>query len=105
MPSYLNVPEVKEYGSKVVDRPKVMLLLGERLVAIIDNGEYQLAEDVTAPEALKRLHSDVARKVWTNISLYVVEKDDMEKGNLTGGCRFNMDDTPVRDPGKWLCPR
>ena len=108
MPSYLNVPAVKTYGVRV---PKMtggqayVIPRDRRLIAIVDNREYQLAEDITTVEARERLYNDLERMIWTNISLYAVKEDDIRNGKMTGGCRFQMDDTPVLDPGKWLCPR
>jgi len=107
MPRHLAVSAVQREGTAVgdwaatrgslpPDRPQVPN--GACLVAVVNNGEWQSAVDVTYPGYYERLVRRCAEGVWRAMSLYLV--DGERAVALEDGRRVLMDGTPIRDPGR-----
>jgi hypothetical protein len=73
---------------------------GSCLVAVVNNGEWQSAVDVTYPDYYARIRRRCEEGVWRAMSLYLLEEE--RAAGLEDGRRYLMDGTPVRDPGRAL---
>jgi hypothetical protein len=110
MPRYLAVSAVQREGTPVgtwtasaggatpPDHPAVPE--GSCLVAVVNNGAWQSALDVTYPGYYARLRRRWEEGVWQAMSLYLVDEERAAK--IEDGRRALMDGTPVRDPGRAL---
>jgi hypothetical protein len=110
MPRYLAVAAVRREGAPVgawsasaggaapPDHPAVPS--GSCLVAVVDNGSWQSALDVTYPDYYARLRRRCEEGLWRAMSLFLI--DEERAAHLEDGRRALMDGTPVRDPGRAL---
>jgi hypothetical protein len=110
MPRYLAVAAVQHEGRPVGTwsaaaadasppaRPAVPR--GSCLVAVVNNGEWQSAIDVTYADYYARLRRRCGEGVWRALSLYLVDEERARQ--IEDGRRVLMDGTPVRDPGRAL---
>jgi hypothetical protein len=71
-----------------------------RLVAVVNNGEWQSAMDVTHQEFYARLRRRCDEGVWHAMSLYLL--DEERAAQIEDGRRVLMDGTPIRDPHRVL---
>ena len=71
---------------------------GRRLVAVVHNGAWQLALDVTAPSVYQRLHRRYREGVWTAMELFLI--DEIRATEIEDGRRVLMNGEPVKDPGR-----
>ena len=98
MARYLNVVVVRELGRRLeqgavacADHPLVPE--GDRLVAVVHNGEWQSAVDVTYPAALERLRRRCAEGIWREMELYLLDEERARESE--DGRRFLMSGLPV----------
>jgi hypothetical protein len=68
---------------------------GFRLIAVVNNGDWQSAIDVTHPSYFARIRRRCAERVWTEMALYLV--DEERAGQIEDGRRIQMNGMPVRD--------
>jgi hypothetical protein len=71
---------------------------GQVLVAVVDNGTWQQARDVSHRTAYDALYRRVADGVWRRMSLYLI--DAARALEIEDGRRMLMDGRPVPDPGR-----
>jgi hypothetical protein len=71
---------------------------GQVLVAVVDNGTWQQARDVSHPTAYGALYRRRAEGVWRRMSLYLI--DAQRAAEIEDGRRTLMDGRPVPDPGR-----
>lgn len=69
---------------------------GSCLVAVVNNGEWQSAIDVTHPSFFDRVRSRYESGVWHEMALYLV--DEQKAARIEDGRRILMNGLPVRDP-------
>lgn len=111
MPRYLAVTSVQQEGRPIdigndasvqdaapFDQPAVPS--GTRLVAVVNNGEWQAAIDVTHPDFYARLRRRCDEGVWQAMSLYLV--DEERAAQIEDGRRVLMNGKAVPDPGRVL---
>lgn len=70
---------------------------GDRLVAVVNNGEWQAALDVTHPDAFARLSRRCRDGIWREMRLYLLGEERAVQ--LEDGRRVLMNGEPVKDPG------
>jgi hypothetical protein len=103
MPRYLAVAPVQAEGIPVAlgagDAGTTQLFRvqpGQRLVAVVNNGSWQTALDVTFPENLERLMCRCRDGIWRELKLYLLPE---ERANEIGdGRRATMAGEPVHEP-------
>lgn len=71
---------------------------GTRLVAVVNNGEWQTAMDVTHRDAFERLLRRCRNGVWREMQLYLL--DEERAAQIEDGRRVLMNGEPVKDPGR-----
>lgn len=71
---------------------------GIRLVAVVNNGEWQAAVDVTYPDVYQRIGRRYQQGIWKAMDLYLI--DESRAIQIEDGRRVTMDGRPVRDPGR-----
>jgi hypothetical protein len=101
MPRYLAVVPVQNEGREIAGTPPaepVAVAPDARLVAIVDNGSWQLAQDVTDAAAYRALRRRHEEGVWQRMRLFVL--DATRADALEDGRRVRMDGMPVPDPGR-----
>jgi hypothetical protein len=101
MPLYLAVGAVLAEGEPVPvpsDVSKLPMSPGRRLVAVVHNGEWQSALDVSHPASYERLRQRVTEGVWHGLRLYSLSAERALE--LADGRRVTMDGLPVPDPGR-----
>lgn len=69
-------------------------------VAVVHNGIWQVALDVTHPDALGRLLRRRCEGVWRGLRLFAIQAD--RAGQIEDARRVLMDGRPVQDPGRRL---
>lgn len=106
MARHLNVVSVQSEGRKLAcwtaadgasgpaDRPDIPD--GCRLVAVVNNGEWQSAIDVTHASFFERIRRRCIERVWTEMALYVIDEDRAVQ--IEDGRRILMNGLPVREP-------
>jgi hypothetical protein len=106
MARHLHVISVQNEGRKLAswscddasapaDSPEIPE--GFRLIAVVNNGEWQSAIDVTHPSYFERIRRRCAERVWTEMALYLIDEDRAAK--IEDGRRILMNGMPVRDTG------
>jgi hypothetical protein len=105
MSRYLAVRAVQDEGTRIAGpEPATVAPLppdvppGQVLVAVVDNGTWQQARDVSHRGAYDALYRRVAEGVWRRMSLYLI--DAMRAAEIEDGRRTLMDGRPVPDPGR-----
>jgi hypothetical protein len=78
------------------DLPKIPE--GRRLVAVVNNGDWQSALDVTFPTVYQRLHRRYRDGTWKAMDLYLI--DEHRAAQIEDGRRVLMNGQPVQDPGR-----
>ncbi len=76
MGTYLGVRAVERLGKPVYShssRPEIPS--GQRLIAVMDNGLYKIAPDVTRPSEYKEFYDCYAQGQWIEMHLYLLEED------------------------------
>jgi hypothetical protein len=71
---------------------------GSRLVAVVNNGEWQSAVDVTYPAAYQTLCRRHQEGIWKAMDLYLIDERRAEQ--IEDGRRVTMNGQPVKDPGR-----
>jgi hypothetical protein len=101
MPLYLSVPGVQAEGTPMPVPPDTIdpsVPPGQRMIAVVNNGEWQSALDVSHPDTYHRLRKRVAEGVWSDLRLYSL--DEQRALALADGRRTTMQGQPVPDPGR-----
>ena len=68
---------------------------GSRLIAVVNNGEWQSAIDVTHSSFFERIRRRCIERVWTEMALYLIDEDRAVQ--IEDGRRILMNGLPVRD--------
>jgi hypothetical protein len=71
---------------------------GSRLVAVVNNGEWQSAVDVTYPAVYQRISRRYQEGIWKAMDLYLI--DERRADQIEDGRRVTMNGQPVKDPGR-----
>lgn len=110
MARYLAVVAVQTEGRKAVppgagDKPEhdvpsdpPRIPEGKRLVAVVNNGEWQSALDVTFPTAYHSVYRRYRAGTWKVMELFLI--DEQRAAQIEDGRRVLMDGQPVQDPGR-----
>jgi hypothetical protein len=69
---------------------------GQRLVAVVNNGSWQVALDVTFPENLERIMRRRSDGVWQELELYLLPEERVAE--ISDGRRSTMAGEPVQEP-------
>lgn len=105
MARHLHVVAVQSEGRKLAcwtasDRGSAIaapdIPAGSCLVAVVNNGEWQSAIDVTHPSFFDRVCSRYMDGIWHEIALYLIDED--RAARIEDGRRILMNGLPVRDP-------
>ena len=103
MARYLAVPAVRELGRCIgIGRPDAgdapAVPRGERLVAVVNNGEWQSALDVTFPTSYHSVYRRYREGTWKAMELFFI--DEHRAAQIEDGRRVLMSGQPVQDPGR-----
>jgi hypothetical protein len=104
MARYLAVVTVQTEGRRIpppaLDRPDLppSIPVGSRLVAVVNNGEWQSALDVTFPAVYEKVHRRHQEGTWKAMDLYLI--DARRADEIEDGRRVLMNGQPVKDPGR-----
>jgi hypothetical protein len=71
---------------------------GSRLVAVVNNGEWQSAVDVTYPAVFQKVDRRYQDGIWKAMDLYLI--DAQRADQIEDARRVTMDGQPVKDPGR-----
>jgi hypothetical protein len=103
MPRYLAVAPVRAEGIPVTlgagDSGTALSLgvpSGQRLIAVVNNGSWQTALDVTFPQNLERIMRRCRDGVWSELVLYLLPEERAVE--IADGRRATMAGEPVHDP-------
>jgi hypothetical protein len=103
MPRYLTVAPVLAEGIPVpLDAgyaetvPPLPAPPGQRLVAVVNNGSWQTALDVTFPANLEQIKRRCHDGVWGDLALYLIPEE--RAAELGDGRRATMAGEPVHEP-------
>jgi hypothetical protein len=100
MPRYLAVAPVRAEGVPVKLGAGTAHLLaappGKRLIAVVNNGSWQAALDVTFAESLERIMRRCSDGVWRDLALYLLPEE--RAAELGDGRRATMTGEPVQEP-------
>lgn len=104
MARYLAVVPIQTEGTRVPfdtggatgDRPSVPP--GTRLVAVVNNGEWQSALDVTFPSAYETLRQRCRVGVWKEMQLYLISEE--RSYEIEDARRVLMNGQPVPEPSR-----
>ena len=83
-------------GDGLLVPPKVPA--GSRLVAVVNNGEWQSALDVTHPSVYQKVYRRHQEGIWNKMDLYLI--DERRADQIEDGRRVMMNGQPVQDPGR-----
>jgi len=78
------------------DLPKIPA--GSRLVAVVNNGQWQSALDVTYPSVYQKVCRRHREGTWKAMDLYLI--DERRANQIEDGRRVMMNGQPVQDPGR-----
>jgi hypothetical protein len=101
VPLYLSVAGVQAEATPIptpADTADPAVPAGLRMIAVVNNGAWQSALDVSYPETYRRLRRHVAEGVWQDLQLY--QLDEQRALALADGQRATMQGQPVPDPGR-----
>jgi hypothetical protein len=103
MPRYLAVAPVRAEGTPVTlgagDSETALSLgvpCGQRLIAVVNNGSWQTALDVTFPQNLERIMRRCRDGVWRELVLYLLPEE--RAAEIADGRRATMAGEPVHKP-------
>ena len=71
---------------------------GSRLVAVVNNGEWQSALDVTHPSVYQKVYRRYQEGTWKAIDIFLI--DERRANQIEDGRRVMMNGQPVQDPGR-----
>jgi hypothetical protein len=71
---------------------------GSRLVAVVNNGEWQSALDVTFPTSYQSVYRRYRQGIWKAMELYFI--DEQRAAQIEDGRRVLMNGQPAHDPGR-----
>jgi hypothetical protein len=71
---------------------------GSRLVAVVNNGEWQSALDVTFPTSYQSVYRRYRQGTWKAIELFFI--DEQRAAEIEDGRRVLMNGQPLPDPGR-----
>jgi hypothetical protein len=71
---------------------------GQRLIAVVNNGSWQVALDVTFPENLERIMCRCRDGVWRELALYLLPEE--RAAEISDGRRATMAGDPVEEPAR-----
>src|SRR5258708_39844951 len=71
---------------------------GNRLVAVVNNGEWQSALDVTFPTSYHSVYRRYREGTWKAMELFFI--DEQRAAQIEDGRRVLMSGQPVQDPGR-----
>jgi hypothetical protein len=83
-------------GDGLADPPKIPA--GSRLVAVVNNGEWQSALDVTYPSVYQKVCRRYREGIWQAMDIYLI--DERRANEIEDGRRVMMNGQPVQDPGR-----
>ncbi len=83
-------------GTQVPAPPRVPD--GSRLVAVVNNGEWQSAVDVTYPSVYQKVSRRYQEGIWKAMELYLI--DERRAVQIEDARRVTMSGQPVKDPGR-----
>lgn len=83
-------------GADAADRPSIPP--GKRLVAVVNNGQWQLAIDVTFGSAYENLCGRCRAGVWKEMRLYIIGEERAHA--LEDARRVLMNGEPVPEPNR-----
>jgi len=69
---------------------------GSRLIAVVNNGAWQAAIDVTHPSFFERIRGRYMDGTWHEMALYAINEN--RAAQIEDGRRILMNGMPVRDP-------
>jgi hypothetical protein len=110
MGRYLAVVAVQAEGRRVVlqgaaDKPSPeippnppRIPAGNRLVAVVNNGEWQSALDVTFPTSYHSVYRRYREGTWKAMELFFI--DEQRAAQIEDGRRVLMSGQPIQDPGR-----
>lgn len=101
MALYLSVAAVQAEGDAIEQPPSgdpPAVAPGRRVIAVVENGAWQTALDVSHPDTYRRLHQRLADGIWRALRLYSL--DETRALALADGRRATMEGRPVPDPGR-----
>jgi hypothetical protein len=109
MPRYLAVVAVQTEGRRVsaedgnqpgddVPAQAPRIPDGDRLVAVVNNGTWQSALDVTYPTTYAQVYRRYRDGTWKAMELFFVP--EQRAAQIEDGRRVLMNGQPVRDPGR-----
>lgn len=106
MARHFSVPAVQAEGQKILTggmdgthlpaQPSVPE--GSRLVAVVNNGEWQSAVDVTYPDIYRKVGRRYQDGTWKAMDLYLI--DERRAVQIEDARRVTMNGQPVKDPGR-----
>jgi hypothetical protein len=100
MPRYLAVAPVRAEGVPVTLGTGTAHPLpappGKRLIAVVNNGSWQTALDVTFAENLERIMRRCRDGVWRDLALFLLPEE--RAAELGDGRRATMAGEPVQEP-------
>ena len=83
-------------GDGLPDPPKIPA--GSRLVAVVNNGEWQSALDVTYPSVYQKVYRRYQEGTWNTMDIYLI--DERRANQIEDGRRVMMNGQPVQYPGR-----
>jgi hypothetical protein len=86
----------KSDGDGIPDQPQIPP--GSRLVAVVNNGEWQSALDVTYPSVYQKVYRRYQEGIWNALDIYLI--DEVRADQIEDGRRVMMNGQPVQDPGR-----
>jgi hypothetical protein len=89
---------VVDTADRATQLPAPPVPRGNRLVAVVNNGEWQSAVDVTYPAAYQNIVRRYQEGIWKAMDLYLVDEHRAEQ--IEDGRRVTMSGQPVKDPGR-----